>query len=379
MKFKTLLGMPLASTPYGVVARVSTPPPPPEKTARIHTIYNDNDNDGLRSRVACTPVFVVSLSSRLTKDILIQAPLFHALASVITTIAGLTYGATLVLGAPTYNVAANLNAIIAENCTALTGTPTMHLDLLSQSRRKGLKPNSLRVVLAGGAPCSPKLIKDIQYEFNVKSVLALYGLTESTASIFQSLPDDSINMVAETVGYIQDHVEVKVIDDNGVTVPFGEPGELVSRGYNNMICYWDEPQKTRDTIDKDGWLKTGDKFTISADGYGRIVGRLKDIIVRGGENIAPKEIEDLLITHPDIIESQVVGVPDERLGEELCAVVRVGEGAKITTRDISEFCSGKLARYKIPRLLKFIDEFPKTGSGKIQKFKIKNMIESGKL
>ncbi|XP_049868024.1 medium-chain acyl-CoA ligase ACSF2, mitochondrial [Pectinophora gossypiella] len=309
----------------------------------------------------------------------LQAPMFHALGSIITVLGTLRHGSTLVIAAPTYNVHANLNALISEECTTITGTPTMFVDMLSALRSKGDVPSKLRVAVAAGAPCSPQLIRDIQGHLKARSVLALYGLTESTACIFSSLPDDNIDMVAETVGYIQDHVEVKVVDEEGKPVPMGAPGELVSRGYNTMIGYWDEPKKTSDTVDKDGWLYTGDKFTISEDGYGRIVGRLKDIIVRGGENIAPKEIEDLLNTHPDIMESQVVGVSDERLGEELCAVLRVREGATVTVGDVAKHLTGRLARFKIPRLLKLTDQFPKTASGKIQKFKVKDMIEAGKL
>ncbi|XP_059049575.1 medium-chain acyl-CoA ligase ACSF2, mitochondrial [Achroia grisella] len=309
----------------------------------------------------------------------VQAPLFHALGSIVTTLAGLRHGSTLVLAAPTYNVHSNINAWFAEKCTIITGTPTMYIDLLAQMKIKGETPPPLRLAMAAGAPCSPQLIKNMQQYLNTESVKALYGLTETTASVFQSLPGDSTELVSETVGYIQDHVEVKVVDDNGKTVPFGSPGELVVRGYLIMSGYWDEPEKTRKAFYEDGWFRTGDKFTISEDGYGRIVGRLKDIIVRGGENIAPKEIEDLLNTHPDIIDSQIVGVADERLGEELCAVVRVREGTAVTLDDLRQHCTGHLAKFKIPRILKVIDEFPKTTSGKIQKYKLKEIIEAGKL
>ncbi|KAJ0175528.1 hypothetical protein K1T71_008687 [Dendrolimus kikuchii] len=310
--------------------------------------------------------------------ICVQVPLFHALGSVITILGGLSHGGSFVLAAPSYSVTANINALYGEKCTAITGTPTMYVDILSQIRSKGLDvPSGLRMALAAGAPCSPQLIRDIQKYLKADSVKGLYGLTETTASVFQSIEGDSIDIVAETVGYIQDHVEAKVVDKEGKIVPFGSPGELVVRGYNNMICYWNEPQKTQAAFVEDGWLLTGDKFTISEDGYGRIVGRLKDIIVRGGENVAPKEIEDLLNVHPDIIESQVIGVPDERLGEELCAVLRVREGASITLDEITRHCSGHLARFKIPRVLKLTNEFPKTASGKIQKYRLKEMVEAG--
>ncbi|XP_038214705.1 medium-chain acyl-CoA ligase ACSF2, mitochondrial [Zerene cesonia] len=309
----------------------------------------------------------------------VQVPLFHALGSVITTIGGLRNGVTLVLAAPTYNVAANIKALCSEKCTAITGTPTMYVDIISQIKDKGDLPIKLKMALAAGAPCSPQLIHQIEKHLKADSVRALYGMTETTASVFQSLPTDGVDLVAETVGYLQDHVEVQVVDQNGQRVPYNQPGELMVRGYLNMLKYWNDPEKTKQTLTHDGWLHTGDTFTISPDGYGRIVGRIKDIIVRGGENIAPKEIEDLLNTHPDIIESQVVGVADERLGEELCAVLRTRENVAIDLQDIRSFCSGKIARFKIPRIIKTLDEFPKTVSGKIQKFRLKQMIDSGKL
>ncbi|CAB3223915.1 unnamed protein product [Arctia plantaginis] len=310
------------------------------------------------------------------QKICVQAPLFHALGSIVTVTSSLRHGSSLFLGSPTYNVDANIKTLFAESCTIVTGTPTMYVDILAKIKKMGDVPSKLRVALAAGAPCSPQIIKDIQTYLKA-DVKVLYGLTETTASSFQSIPGDSIDLVAETVGYIQDHTEAKVVNAKGEVVPFGSPGELVLRGYNNMICYWNDPEKTRKTMAEDGWLTTGDEFTLSNDGYGKIVGRLKDIIVRGGENIAPKEIEDLLNTHPDIIESQVIGVSDERLGEELCAVLRLRERASLTTDDVKRHCSGRIARFKIPRILKVIDEFPKTTSGKIQKHKLKKIIESG--
>ncbi|XP_073949026.1 medium-chain acyl-CoA ligase ACSF2, mitochondrial-like, partial [Choristoneura fumiferana] len=308
----------------------------------------------------------------------IQSPLFHALGSIITAAAALRHGASLVLPAPSYSVSANMHALMAEKCTIITGTPTMYVDLVTLVRSAGVTPR-LRDALNAGAPCSPQLIRDIKQFLNAETVSSLFGMTETTAAVFQSLPNDNTELVAETVGYIQDHIETKVVDDEGKTVPFGSPGELLVRGYSTMMGYWGEPEKTRKTLGADGWLHTGDKFTLNEDGYGRIVGRLKDIIVRGGENIAPKEIEDLLNTHPDIVESQVVGVSDERLGEELCAVVRLREGASLTPQDVQRHCTGRLAKFKIPRILKFAEEFPKTVSGKIQKYKLRDLIESGKL
>ncbi|KAL0880649.1 hypothetical protein ABMA27_001871 [Loxostege sticticalis] len=313
------------------------------------------------------------------QDICVQAPIFHALGSIITLLGGFRHGCSLTLAAPIYNVRANLEALHKHKCSIITGTPTMFVDMLSQLKNDSSYKPQLQTALAAGAPCSPQLMRDMQKHLNVDTVKTLYGLTESTAGMFQSLPDDNIDVVAETVGFVHDHLEVKVVDEEGKTVPWGATGELMMRGYTTMLGYWDEPEKTRETVLEDGWLRTGDKFTLSPDGYGRIVGRIKDIIVRGGENIAPKEIEDLLNTHPDIIESQVVGISDERLGEELCAVLRISPGATVTLDDLKAHLSGKLARFKIPRVLRIAEDFPKTTSGKIQKYKLKDMVESGKI
>ncbi|CAG9578630.1 unnamed protein product [Danaus chrysippus] len=309
----------------------------------------------------------------------IQAPLFHALGSIVTLLSCLQHGATVILASPAYSPSASLHAICAEKCTAITGTPTMYVDILSIMKGKGDLPINLNMALAAGAPCSPELIHRIKDQLKCKSVRALYGLTETTACVFQSLATDDVNTVSQTVGYITDHVELKVVDSNNNIVPFGCSGELMVKGYNNMICYLDDPEKTKETIAEDGWLHTGDIFTINPDGYGKIVGRAKDIIVRGGENIAPKEIEDCLNTHPDVIESQVIGVSDERLGEELCAVVRIRENATFTSNDLKKHFMGKLATFKIPKILKITQEFPKTTSGKIQKYRLKELVESGKI
>ncbi|GBO98300.1 Acyl-CoA synthetase family member 2, mitochondrial [Eumeta japonica] len=305
-------------------------------------------------------------------------PLFHAFGTIISLMAAVRLGSTLVLPAATYSSAANADSLFKERCTVIHGTPTMFVDLINTVRQRALTP-AVRVALTAGAPCSPQLFRDIKTHLGIESVKSLYGMTETTAAVFQSLPGETEEQITQTVGYIHDHLELKVVDENNTVVPFGRPGELLVRGYSTMMGYWDEPEKTRQTIDPDGWLRTGDQFTLSEDGYGRVVGRLKDIVVRGGENIAPKEIEDLLNEHPSILESQVVGVPDERLGEEVCAVLRLQGGAKINLDDVKAFCSGRLAKYKVPRILYVVEDFPKTASGKIQKYKLREMIESGKL
>ncbi|XP_069687354.1 medium-chain acyl-CoA ligase ACSF2, mitochondrial-like isoform X2 [Periplaneta americana] len=201
-----------------------------------------------------------------------------------------------------------------------------------------------------------------------------YGMTETSPLSFASLSTDPIDKVGTTVGYIMEHVEAKVVDDKGKSVPFGTPGELWIRGYLTMLGYWNDDKKTEETIGRDKWLKTGDQFILQENGYGKIVGRIKDMIIRGGENIFPKEIEEFLEKHPDILEAQVIGVPDYRMGEEVCACLRLVEGSKLTTEQVKEYCKGKISHFKIPRYIHFLTNFPKTVSGKIQKFQLQKII-----
>ncbi|XP_053960304.1 medium-chain acyl-CoA ligase ACSF2, mitochondrial-like [Anastrepha ludens] len=303
--------------------------------------------------------------------ICVQVPLFHVYGVVITVMAAMTHGSTLVLPAAGFSPADSLRAIVDEKCTVIHGTPTMYVDLIKKQRELQLPLKTAKTAITGGAPCSPQLFLDIKNVLGLDHVRTVYGLTETTAVIFQSRPADSMEQILNTVGHLQDHVEVKVVDAQGHTVQFGEPGELYVRGYATMLEYYDDEQKTKETIGNNRWLKTGDQFILEADGYGRIVGRLKEMIIRGGENIFPKEIEDFLNSHPKIIETHVIGVPDERMGEECCAFVRLADGVEsITREEVKEFAKGKLAHFKIPRFVIPINEFPRTTSGKIQKFKL---------
>jgi medium-chain acyl-CoA ligase, mitochondrial len=229
--------------------------------------------------------------------------------------------------------------------------------------------------VTGGSPCSPQLFKDIKEKLGAKKVKTVFGMTETTAVIFQGLLNETDEQVLTTVGHIQDGIEAKVIDNLGNTVPFGTAGELCVRGYVTMLGYWDDMAKTQETIGNDRWLKTGDQFILREDGYGQIVGRLKDVIIRGGENLFPKEIEDFLNTHPDILESHCIGIPDERMGEEVCAFVRLQPSTMLDQAGLKEFGKGKIAHFKIPKYLRIIEEFPKTVSGKIQKFKLREIFE----
>lgn len=200
-------------------------------------------------------------------------------------------------------------------------------------------------------------------------------MTEVSAVAFQSLPNDSREKILETVGHLQNHLEAKIIDERGNIVPFGTPGELCIRGYSTMLGYWEDERRTKETLDAAKWIRTGDKFILSEDGYGKIVGRIKELIIRGGENIAPKEIEDFMNTHPDILETHVVGIPDERLGEVICAFIRLADGKTLTQKELAAFCKGKIAHFKVPKYLRVCEAFPKTTSGKVQKFKLREQFK----
>lgn len=241
--------------------------------------------------------------------------------------------------------------------------------MVAKQRELSLKLPQIEFGIIGGSTITPKLIQDATKVLNIKKFRSIYGLTEGTSSVFLSQPNEDPKLVEEFVGQVCDDLEVKLIDKNGETVPFGQPGELNIRGYNTMLGYWDDEEKTREVMSNDKWLKTGDKFVLNKDGYGKFVGRLKEMIVRGGENLFPKEIEDFLNSHPNILEAHVVGIPDERLGEEVGAFIRLKDSKKPLTRDdVKEFCEGSLSHFKIPRYVIIVCEFPRTASGKVQKF-----------
>ncbi|KAH8378032.1 hypothetical protein KR093_008534, partial [Drosophila rubida] len=305
--------------------------------------------------------------------ICVQVPLFHAFGVSITIMAGLAKGATLVLPAPGFSPKDSLRAIADEKCTVIHGTPTMYVDLVQAQRTLQVPLGKIKKAITGGAIVAPQLILDVKEVLGVQTMHSVYGLTESTAVIFQSKPGEPADTVLNSVGFVTDHIEAKVIDSNGHLVPFGQPGELCVRGYLTMLGYHKDVDKTQEILSADNWLHTGDQFVIEANGYGRIVGRLKEMIIRGGENIFPKEIEDFLNAHPHVVEAHVIGVPDERLGEDLCAFVRLHDNVdpKTFTSDaVRAYSKGKLAHFKVPRYVVPIDAFPKTTSGKIQKFKL---------
>ncbi|KAL7043690.1 hypothetical protein ACKWTF_001627 [Chironomus riparius] len=297
-------------------------------------------------------------------------PLFHVYGCIISIANALCHGATLVFPAPHFSPEDSLKAIVKENCNVIYGTPTMFVDLVAKQKELNINLPQIELANTGGSICTPQLVKDVVNVLNVKKFKSVYGLTETSAVVFQSLPEDANESVEEFVGACNSHLEVKIVDKDGNSVPFGQPGELWVRGYSTMLGYWNDPEKTNEVLGSDKWFKTGDQFILYENGYGKVSGRLKEMIIRGGENLFPREIEDFLNTHDNILETHVVGIPDDRMGEEVAAFIRLEDNTKPVTRDdIKKFCHGKLAHFKVPRYVIVVDEFPRTVSGKIQKFR----------
>ncbi|CAL8078703.1 unnamed protein product [Orchesella dallaii] len=301
----------------------------------------------------------------------LTVPLFHCFGCVVGALAAVHSGSAIVLPSPGFSPPDALHAISKEKCTSVYGTPTMHIDIINASGFEKHDMSSLKVAVTAGAICPEELIRQMKDKYTVESVVSCYGLTETSPVFFQNLPEDSDKLRAETVGYPHEHVEVKIVDTEGKIVEIGQQGEMCVRGYLVMRGYWEDPEKTAEAIDPSRWFHTGDLTVMLEGGHGRIVGRLKDMIIRGGENIYPREIEDFLHTHPGIQEAQIFSVPDFRMGEELCAWLKLKENTQLTVDELKSFCKGKIAHYKIPRHIRFVDEFPKTTSGKIQKFKMR--------
>jgi fatty-acyl-CoA synthase len=261
-----------------------------------------------------------------------------------------------------------------EKCTALYGVPTMFIAELGQNDFAKYDLSSLRTGIMAGSPCPIEVMRHVIDKMHMAEVTIAYGMTETSPVSFQSSRSDSIERRVSTVGRVLPHVEVKIVDENGATVPRGTPGELCTRGPSVMLGYWDDAAKTAEAIDADGWMHTGDIGTIDEEGYGNIVGRIKDMVIRGGENIYPREIEEFLYRHPKVADVTVVGLPDERYGEELCAWIVLKPGQSATVEDIKHFCDNQIARYKVPRYVKFVDAFPMTVTGKVQKFRIRETM-----
>jgi fatty-acyl-CoA synthase len=314
--------------------------------------------------------FFIGEAMRLTaRDRLcIPVPLYHCFGMVLGNLACVTHGAAMIYPAEAFEPLAVLETVAAERCTALHGVPTMFMAALDHPEFARFDLRSLRTGIMAGAPCPIEVMKRVHQAMHMEQVTIAYGMTETSPVSFQSAVDDPLERRVSTVGRIQPHIEVKIVDTEGRLVPPGVPGELLTRGYCVMQGYWNDPERTAEAIDIAGWMHTGDLATLDTEGYGNIVGRIKDMVIRGGENIYPREIEEFLYRHPKIQDVQIFGVPDTRYGEELCAWIRLREGIVATPDELKEFCRGQIAHYKIPRYVKFVEAFPMTVTGKVQKF-----------
>ncbi len=312
----------------------------------------------------------VAESMQLTqKDKLcIPVPLYHCFGMVLGNLACVAGGTTMVFPGEGFDPVDTLEALNAERCTGVHGVPTMFSAMLNCSEFSQYDLRSLRTGIMAGAPCPIELMRDVVSKMYLDQMTIAYGMTETSPVSFQSAVDDPIERRVSTVGRVQPHVEARVVNESGGIVKVGEQGELHTRGYLVMRGYWDDPVRTAESIDSDGWMHTGDLATIDADGYCNIVGRVKDMLIRGGENVYPREIEEFLLSHPDIQDVQVFGVPDKKYGEEICAWIVPMVGNKVSLDDVRSYCDGQIAHYKIPKYVKAVSEFPMTVTGKPQKF-----------
>jgi fatty-acyl-CoA synthase len=304
-----------------------------------------------------------------TDRVCLPVPFYHCFGMVMGNLGCTTHGACIAIPAPSFEPEATLRAVAEERCTSLYGVPTMFIAMLEHPAFGDVDLTSLRTGIMAGSPCPVEVMRRVIDEMHMREVSICYGMTETSPVSTQTRRDDSLELRVGTVGRAGPHVEIKVVDPaTGRVRPVGEPGELCTRAYSVMLGYWEEPDKTAEAIDAARWMHTGDLATMDDDGYCRIVGRIKDMVIRGGENVYPREIEEFLHAHPDIADVQVIGVPDERYGEELCAWVRPRAGAALDVGSVRDFCRGRLAHYKVPRYVIFVDEFPMTVTGKVQKF-----------
>ncbi len=298
----------------------------------------------------------------------IPVPMYHCFGMVLGTLACVAHGATMVFPSEGFDALEVLRSVEAERCTALHGVPTMFIAEIDHPEFKRFDLSSLRTGIIAGAPCAIELMKRLIGEMHLNEITIAYGMTETGPVSFETSVHDPLERRVTTIGRVLPHTEVKIVDPDGRIVPAGTPGELLTRGYCVMPGYWNDPKKTAEAIDQAHWICSGDIATLDAEGYCDIVGRIKDMLIRGGENIFPREIEEFLFTNPKIEDVQVIGVPDPKYGEEVCAWIKLRPGETATQEEIREFCKGKIAHFKIPRYVKFVEEFPMTVTGKIQKY-----------
>ncbi|AOI77288.1 AMP-binding protein [Burkholderia sp. NRF60-BP8] len=323
----------------------------------------------------------IAMAMRFTEQdsLCIPVPLYHCFGMVLAVLACVSKGAAMVFPGEAFDPVATLAAVAEERCTALHGVPTMFIAELDHPEFVKFDLSTLRTGIMAGSPCPIETMKRVVSQMHLSEITIAYGMTETSPVSFQSSTDDPLEKRTTTVGRIQPHLEVKIVDPAGEIVPVGATGELCTKGYSVMLGYWDDDAKTREVL-VDGWMHTGDLATLDEDGYCNIVGRLKDMVIRGGENVYPREIEEFLFRHPKIQSAQVFGVPDPKYGEELCAWIVLRADERMTEDDVRAFCNGQIAHYKIPRYIRFVDELPMTVTGKVQKFVMRErMIEELKL
>ncbi|HEX8819182.1 MAG TPA: AMP-binding protein [Archangium sp.] len=320
--------------------------------------------------------FFVGEALRLGAEdrVCIPVPFYHCFGMVMGNLACASHGSTMVIPGEAFDPLLVLQTVGAERCTALYGVPTMFIAELDHPRFGEFDFSTLRTGIMAGSPCPTEVMKKVQSRMNMREVTICYGMTETSPVSTQSALDDPLDKRVSTVGRVHPHVEVKIVDPGtGAVVPRGSPGELCTRAYSVMLGYWNNPEATRTAIDPAGWMHTGDLATMDEQGYVKIVGRIKDMIIRGGENVYPREIEEFLHTHPAVSEAQVVGVPSEKYGEEVMAWVKTRPGATVSQEELVQFCTGRISTFKIPRYWKFVEEFPMTVTGKVQKFRMREM------
>ncbi len=306
--------------------------------------------------------------------ICVPVPMYHCFGMVIGGLVSAVSGATLVFPSEAFEPGATLRAAATERCTTMYGVPTMYLTMLDHPDFPDTDVSSLRTGIMAGAPCPVELMKKTVEDFHLPEITIAYGMTETSPISFQSSTADPVEKRCGTVGRVHPHVEAKIVDLDGNTVPRGEQGQVLTRGYLVMQGYWDDPERTAEAVDADGWMHTGDLGTMDEEGWLRITGRVKDMIIRAGENVYPREIEELLYRHPKVLEAQVFGVPDPKLGEAVAAWIQLREGEESSAEELQAFCGSKIAHFKIPRHIRFVTEFPMTVTGKIQKFEMRNKL-----
>jgi len=319
--------------------------------------------------------FVSCTMELVSRDRLcIPVPMYHCFGMVLGTLAAVAQGAAMVFPSEGFDAGETLTAVTQERCTALHGVPTMFIAELDHPDFAAFDLSTLRTGVIAGAPCAVELMKRLIGEMHLGEITIAYGMTETGPVSFQTSVHDPLERRVTTVGRVLPHTEIKIVDPEGRVVPVGEPGELLTRGYCVMPGYWNDPKKTAEAIDGAHWIRSGDIAALDAEGYCNIVGRLKDMLIRGGENIFPREIEEFLFTHPKVEDAQVIGVPDLKYGEEVCAWIKLRPGETASVDEIRAFCQGQIAHFKIPRYIKFVETYPMTVTGKVQKFVMRRMM-----